>query len=380
MKLIEPSLIALYEWPEAVQSQLASGLSVPIQTKKGEELMAALQKAAKANETAVFDATGLQPQQWQKIRRIAKTHPIRLEVLAFEPDNRTKSYLRQLGLRKVQAVTTNSQIDWRRPPSWQVEEKPPFDIIGDVHGCIHELRELLKRLGYRIRKDKQQYIGEHPEGRRIIFVGDLVDRGPNSAEVLRLVMDLWDAGLALAVPGNHDDKLMRRLMGRKTNLRHGLAETLEELERQKDAEAFKIRILTFLKSLPDHLILDEGRLVVAHAGLKEAFHGRTNGVVRAYCLYGEVTGSVDEEGLPIRRNWAGVYEGDAYVLYGHSPVVEARWQNKTMDLDTGCCFGGKLTALRYPELTLESVQAQQQYSEPVRPLTEWPNVPLPKDY
>lgn len=378
MKLVRPSLIALYEWPEYMQQQFAQEHPVTVLQQSSEALVKALEAAAVANETSVFDASGLSQEAWQSIRRLAKAHPMRLEVLAFELNSETKKYFRQLGLRKVRAVDANSSFEWQGLSSWQVQEKPPFDIIGDVHGCIEELRILLDRLGYGIQKEEGHYKGSHPEGRRIVFVGDLIDRGPSSSEVLRLSMDLHEAGLAFIVPGNHDDKLMRRLMGRKTNLNYGLAETMEELNAQPDAQALKERILTFLRGLPDYLMLDEGRLLVAHAGLKEAYHGRSNGVVRAYCLYGEVTGQKHEGGALVRLNWAGDYEGEAYVLYGHSPVIEARWQNKTMDLDTGCCFGGKLSALRYPELELESVEALRQYAKPSSPPTKWPNVPLPK--
>ncbi len=83
----------------------------------------------------------------------------------------------------------------------------PFDVIGDIHGCSSELEALLAKLGY---ED-----GRHPEGRTAVFVGDLVDRGPDSPGVLRRVMDMVASGDALCVPGNHENKLGRWLNGRR---------------------------------------------------------------------------------------------------------------------------------------------------------------------
>jgi protein phosphatase len=96
--------------------------------------------------------------------------------------------------------------------------------------------------------------------------------------------------------------------------------------------------------------------------------GRGSGAVRSFCLYGETTGEIDEFGLPVRHNWAMEYRGKAKVVYGHTPVPEAEWLNNTIDIDTGCVFGGKLTALRYPEEELVQVPAAKVYCEPARPL------------
>ena len=106
-------------------------------------------------------------------------------------------------------------------------------------------------------------------------------------------------------------------------------------------------------------MLDRGKLVVAHAGLKQEMQGRGSGGVREFCLYGESTGETDEFGLPVRLDWAAEYRGPAMVVYGHTPVVEPRWLNNTVNIDTGCVFGGKLTALRYPEREFVSVPASR---------------------
>ncbi|TPE45979.1 metallophosphoesterase [Pontibacter mangrovi] len=251
------------------------------------------------------------------------------------------------------------------------EESGPFHIIGDVHGCLQELLELLQRLGYDISFDKElaKYEVKVPDGAKALFVGDLVDRGPNSPEVLRLVMDMVEAGIAYCVSGNHDDKLLRMLLGRNVQVRHGLELTKAQLE-SYDA-VFRERVKHFLSGLPHHIILDEGRLVIAHAGLEERLHGRSSKVVRELCLYGPTTGETDDKGLPIRLDWAADYCGNAIVVYGHTPVHEPRWRNNTINIDTGCVFGGSLTALTYPDHVLTTVKARHEYAESVRPFLRY---------
>ncbi|MEU9226745.1 polynucleotide kinase-phosphatase [Streptomyces massasporeus] len=234
----------------------------------------------------------------------------------------------------------------------------PFDIIGDIHGCAAELEALLGKLGY--------VDGVHPEGRTAVFVGDLVDRGPDSPGVLRRVMAMVKSGNALCVPGNHENKYGRYLRGRKVQHTHGLAETVEQMT--GESEEFVAEVREFLDGLVSHYVLDGGRLVVCHAGLPEKYHGRTSGRVRSHALYGDTTGETDEFGLPVRYPWAEDYRGRAAVVYGHTPVPEATWLNNTICLDTGAVFGGKLTALRWPERELADVPAEQVWYEPTKPL------------
>ncbi|WP_180685672.1 polynucleotide kinase-phosphatase [Streptomyces gossypiisoli] len=234
----------------------------------------------------------------------------------------------------------------------------PFDIIGDIHGCSAELESLLGKLGY--------VDGVHPDGRTAVFVGDLVDRGPDSPGVLRRVMSMVTSGNALCVPGNHENKYGRYLRGRKVQHTHGLAETIEQME--GESEEFRQQVREFLDGLVSHYVLDGGKLVVCHAGLPEKYHGRTSGRVRSHALYGDTTGETDEFGLPVRYPWAEDYRGRAAVVYGHTPVPEATWLNNTICLDTGAVFGGKLTALRWPERELVDVPAERVWYEPVKPL------------
>ncbi|WP_089104194.1 polynucleotide kinase-phosphatase [Streptomyces hyaluromycini] len=239
----------------------------------------------------------------------------------------------------------------------------PFDIVGDIHGCASELDSLLAKLGYRD--------GVHPQGRTAVFVGDLVDRGPDSPGVLRRVMSMVGSGNALCVPGNHENKYGRYLKGRKVQHTHGLAETIDQMD--GESEEFRAQVREFIDGLVSHYVLDGGKLVVCHAGLPEKYHGRTSGRVRSHALYGETTGETDEFGLPVRYPWAEDYRGRAAVVYGHTPVPEATWLNNTICLDTGAVFGGKLTALRWPERELVDVPAEQVWYEPARPLhTEAP--------
>ncbi|HKC86248.1 MAG TPA: polynucleotide kinase-phosphatase [Blastocatellia bacterium] len=264
---------------------------------------------------------------------------------------------------EVEAAAVERQRLWNNLRS----ERGPFDIIGDVHGCFDELRELLARLGYQITEDgRKVYSVRAPEDRKVVFLGDLVDRGPKIPETLKLVMSMVESGYALCVPGNHDVKLMRKLRGKNVKITHGLAESLEQLK--AESEEFKTRVADFIDGLVSHYVLDGGSLVVAHAGMKESLQGRASGKVRDFALFGETTGETDEYGLPVRYNWPAEYRGRAMVVYGHTPVPEPEWLNRTINVDTGCVFGGKLTALRYPEKELVSVSAQRVYYEPARPL------------
>ena len=255
-------------------------------------------------------------------------------------------------------------------------EPGPFDVIGDVHGCRAELEALLTELGYTIGRDHEgRAAGAHHDGRRAIFVGDLVDRGPDTPGVLRLVMGMVAAGDAFCVPGNHENKLLRALRGRNVQVTHGLAESLAQLAAEPDE--FRAAAERFMDGLISHYVLDGGRLVVSHAGLTERYQGRASGRVREFCLYGQTTGETDEYGLPVRYPWAQEYRGEAMVLYGHTPIPAPEWVNNTLCLDTGCVFGGRLTALRYPERELVSVPAAEVYYEPAKPFPVNPDAVVP---
>jgi protein phosphatase len=283
--------------------------------------------------------------------------------------------LQREGFRQVWKLTDEAAIDAAtvaRQPLWtdKRDDTGPFDIIGDVHGCATELEQLLGTLGYRLEWSTSG--GERavtvtpPEGRKAVFLGDLVDRGPNAPDVLRIVMSMVAAGTGYCIQGNHERKFGRWLEGRKVTIAHGLQQTIDQVEVQD--RGFRAALPAFLDDLRSHLWLDGGRLAVAHAGLKAEMIGRGSGAVREFALYGETTGEIDAFGLPVRADWAAQYRGETAVIYGHTPMPEAQWVNNTLCIDTGCVFGGKLTALRWPEKTLVQVPALQVWCEPMRPL------------
>jgi protein phosphatase len=283
--------------------------------------------------------------------------------------------LRREGFHRVFVLSGEEEIEtasFEREPLWNDRraDSGPFDIIGDIHGCHTELVELLSLLGYEVTPEATT--ARHPEGRRVLFLGDLVDRGPATPAVLRLAMGMVADGTALCLPGNHEVKLLRALNGKNVTTAHGLAMSLEQLA--AEPLEFSRAVAKFIDGLVGHYVLDQGKLVVAHAGLPEKMQGRASGAVRSFALYGDTTGETDEYGLPVRYPWAADYRGSALVVYGHTPVPEAIWVNKTICIDTGCVFGGRLTALRYPERDLVSVPAHEVYYEPIRPLQTAPSV------
>lgn len=331
-----------------------------------------------AGRLTVIDAANLQARQRQPLVALARAHDVPPVAIVFDaraaPAPALPAGLRQLPREGFRHVAVLAGADSIRAARLQRQPLPcdkrslrgPFDIVGDVHGCHAELCELLHALGYQIENGATNAPGAPPAlrvtppaGRTLVFAGDLVDRGPDTPAVLRLALHMLQNGTALWAPGNHDSKLQRHLCGHKVQLTHGLADSVAQLAHQPPA--FGQQVAAAIGALPSHLVLDGGRLVVAHAGLQEAYQGRHSGRVRAFALYGDTTGATDAQGLPQRRDWAASYRGRASVVYGHTPVATPRWVNRTLCIDTGCVFGGRLTALRYPEGELVSVPARRTY-------------------
>jgi len=252
----------------------------------------------------------------------------------------------------------------------------PFDIVGDVHGCFEELTELMRALGYQAEQSAGGFEVTAPPGRTLAFVGDLVNRGPQTAQVLRLVMSMAGAGQALCVAGNHEVRLLKALRGGATEKPLDLKQSIEQLAQQP--VEFRAKAVAFLEGLASHLVLDAGRLVIAHAGLKEHMQGSDSAQARAFALNGETTSERDAAGVPIRANWAAEYRGRALVVYGHTPFAEPVWLNNTVNIDTGCVYGGRLTALRYPERETASVPARAPYYPSRRDFLK-DKAPTPKD-
>jgi protein phosphatase len=363
-------------------------------------------KRLRAGRLTVIDATSVRPEARQPLLSLARQFHSPAVALVFNlPEELCQQRNRQRSGRRVEAAVVHLQHEQlqqaltalpregfaqvhvfsrqeeidavemsRRPPPDidKRQEHGPFDLIGDVHGCFDELLALLGSLGYTFQSGAgtAELLVRPPEGRKAIFVGDLVDRGPKIPAVLRLVMHMVAASTALCVAGNHDDKLLRKLKGRDLRVSSGMAASLAQLA--AEPPEFTGQVRAFLDRLPTHVLLDEGKLVVAHAGLKEELQGGSSAQVRSFALFGDTTGENDAYGLPVRRDWAANYRGRARVVYGHTPVAEPVWVNGTINIDTGCVFGGRLTALRYPELVLVSVPAARQYSYPPKPFLPVP--------
>jgi protein phosphatase len=355
-------------------------------------------KRLRRGRLTVIDATNTQVEARKVLVEIAREHYVQSVAIVFDlpedvlvarnrerPDRRfgphvlrnQRSQLRRSipglqkeGFRHLWVLRSPEEVEavtLERRPLWpdRRSDRGPFDLIGDIHGCGDELEELLADLGY---EPDEAGVRRHPAGRKVIFLGDVVDRGPRVVDVLRIVMGMTSADTALCVPGNHDVKLLKWLRGRNVRVAHGLQQSIDELE--AEPPGFRSDVAAFLDGLVSHYILDGGLLVAAHAGLKEEMQGRASGRVRDFALYGETTGEMDELGLPLRADWAAGYRGAAHVVYGHTPVAEPQWLNRTINIDTGCVFGGRLTALRWPERELVSVAARRTYLGPPRPFLQ----------
>jgi protein phosphatase len=355
-------------------------------------------KRLRRGRLTVIDATNTSPEARKGLVELAREHYVQCVAIVFDlpeevlvarnrerADRRFGQHvlrnqrgslrrsipgLQKEGFRHLWVLRSPEEVDavtLERRPLWpdRRSDPGPFDLIGDIHGCGDELEELLASLGY---LPDEAGVPRHPQGRKMIFLGDLVDRGPRVVDVLRTVMGMVAGGAALCVPGNHDVKLLKWLRGKNVRVAHGLQQSIDELE--AEPPGFRSDVAAFLDGLVSHYVLDGGRLVAAHAGLKEEMQGRASGRVRDFALYGETTGEMDELGLPVRADWAAGYRGNAHVVYGHTPVAEPQWLNRTINIDTGCVFGGRLTALRWPERELVSIASRHTYVGPPRPFLQ----------
>jgi|GEM_PF-452362 protein phosphatase len=311
----------------------------------------------------ILDLSKLARRNFVPFYVVGKVEPGR-KVVNFK----LRKKLRRQGIKNV--YLTDKTKDWNaltfrldKLQTRKLDEHGPLDFIGDIHGCYQELRALLDKLGYEVHTTVQngairrQYI--HPENRKLVFLGDMVDRGPASDKVMELILELYEQGRAYAVLGNHDEKLLRYLKGNPVRINKGLEKTVMQFEGR--SELFKKRVVRFLNSLPSHYVFDDRKVVAVHAGIREDMQGKDKREIKDFCVFGEPGEEKREDGLPVRKDWGRDYEGEAKVVYGHTPVKDPFWVNNAIDIDSGCVFGGKLTALRYPELQLVSVKAYDTY-------------------
>ncbi len=347
-----------------------------------------IDKRLALGRTTVADSTALRAEYRTALRELARKHNFAAIVLAFDVLEELANQRDRGRNRRVGSLVISRQTDAFRnslplladegmdavytlgPADLDALEisvrdittggDGPFDFIGDVHGCADELEELLKQLGY-VNTAQLTYI--HPEGRRVVFIGDITDRGPRSIEAFRIVLNMVAAGSALFTPGNHCNKLMRWLMGHNVHIGFGMETTIAEFDSLPTAEReeFRQQIIALVSKSPAYLMLDSGRVVACHAGIKEDMIGRQGKDVVSMCLYGDTTGETTAEGLPVRRDWAANYQGWRFIVYGHTPVRTPQIRNNTINIDQGCAFGGWLTAFRWPERTHMQVPAYRVY-------------------
>lgn len=242
-----------------------------------------------------------------------------------------------------------------------------LDIIGDIHACYEEFMALLEKLGYR-ENGNGLYI--HPEGRKILSLGDVMSRGPQSIDTMLFFLSHVENDLAYMIDSNHGWKIARWLDGRKVQLRHGDENVEEEFKHYekklggKETAILKSKLRKLLMEAPSHYIITEkgkDKVVCVHAGIKAEFIGRENSRIKDFCRYGDVAG-MDEKGKPIRRDWFKEYKGELLIVWGHDPKPEPMMVNNTINIDQGAVFGGKLTCYRYPEKQFVFVDALENYS------------------
>jgi protein phosphatase len=297
-------------------------------------------------------------------RDVARTVTKQVEHL-----HRSLRDLEREGFRRVLVLRSDAEADGavlervalacHRP-----REHGPFDLVGPVHGCLDDLLDLLLRLGYRVSNNLQTRDPEwsswsvsHPAGRRLVFLGDYVDHGPDVVDVLRLVMDACDQG-HLALQGDHEERLLRHLRGDPQPLEGGLAASLDQFCLLPPA--FLDRTKHFLDREP-HLVLAGFRLVAAHAGLPGPLQGRASERVRKAALHGGLA-PLPDTFEPTRPAWAMGYDGRAEVVYAHPAVPDPEWTGRTVNVDTGSVYGGRLTALRWPEREFVDVRARSSHA------------------
>lgn len=364
----------------------------------------------------VADATNLLPSARKKLKEIADRHQVPVIVLEFavaksvclEQNSGRSRFVPEHVIEKHCNLATQARIEMRSEgysaiylvapqeveylikiqSGYREYAAPGFDIVGDIHGCNEELEDLLYNLGYRIGEvpggDGYSYV--HPEGRKLVFLGDITDRGPDSVETLRIVTLALEGG-HICVMGNHDNKLMRALRGNKVKMGHGLAATFLQIQTEC-SESEKLTFYQMLSGLPYQVKLKvPGRrdVIACHAGIPKRLIGKDNSEARNHAIYGEVEGPVVEGLYPTRGStyvwdWPNRDGGSPVLVHGHTRVkpeeIVVREKHLVFDLDTGCAFGGALTAMRWPEGTFYSVPAARVYCES----THKPGEPVPAPF
>jgi predicted phosphodiesterase len=212
-------------------------------------------------------------------------------------------------------------------------------LIGDVHGCISELEILLKRI------DLQP-------ADQVVFVGDLVNRGPDSSAVLAKARQIG----ALSVIGNHEDRLLRYKQQRDpTVLKKFDLPTVLRMRKED---------WNYLAQMPLTLNFPQYNLVVVHGGFLPAtpWQEQPKEVVTRVQVIGPDGNPAKRAQYPNAPSWADVWSGPEFVVFGHTPRLDVYRQPFALGLDTGCIYGGKLSAYILPEGRIIQVPARKRYA------------------
>jgi diadenosine tetraphosphatase ApaH/serine/threonine PP2A family protein phosphatase len=220
-------------------------------------------------------------------------------------------------------------------------------IIGDIHGCRDELEDLLDA-------------AEYAKGDRVVSVGDMVVRGPDPAGTVALLRSIG----ALAVRGNHEDRVLRVYQG--VALHPAVSDMTKALDEEQRV---------WLEELPLWLDLQENGVRVVHAGVVPGVP------IQRHAPHVLMTiRSIGRDGLPVPkragRPWGKSYRGPPHVVFGHNAQDEPQIHPWATGIDTGCVYGGRLTAMVLPggqrppppasrQDALRSVPARKAYA-PVR--------------
>lgn len=366
-----------------------------------------IEKRCRLNKLTLIDATHLRVEDRERYLEIAKKHhvPASATVLnvpekeLLERDSerefpRGKKRIKQQFQQFQKTLRSIKKEGFQRCYILNEEEiqalevhrlKNPLvidvgngiDLIGDIHGCYDEFIELLGKLGY-LENQEGYYV--HPDGRKILSLGDVMSRGPRSIDTLQFFHKHVEAGLAYMIDSNHGWKIARWLDGRQVTLAHGdekVEAEFEIFEKQagKDAvDLLKKQVKEMLLEAKSHYIIQKNGVNVAvavHAGIKDYYIGKQSPRISDFCRYGDTDG-LDENGKPLRKDWTLNHKSSELILWGHDPKPQPLQINHTLNIDQGVVFGGRLTAIRYPEMDLVSVKAKQDYANvPDNPLREW---------
>lgn len=241
-----------------------------------------------------------------------------------------------------------------------------YAIISDVHGCYDELVELNKLILDFDKKNKTKH--------KLISLGDLCDRGPKNVKTLEFWKKQIQNKDAIVIQGNHCNVLWEALSKNKSRPYPGLPVTINELnqllvEQPKQYESLKNFWVSYWNQSKPFLVLDNGKLIVTHAGMTRwladsyIFAGKfpSDDITKAICLYGANIdkyggGKYGELGF-----WQNAWDSEQIVVYGHFVTKEVSINNNTWGIETGVVFGGKITALLYPEMKILQVNAKRKY-------------------